>query len=247
MYGNPVQDLASKEKPTDVSIFFIPDYIEQVFREKKISLSDFDQAMYNLHAAYEENKGKLPTSFVTRMEGGEVEEGEEGLDVIQKSELIAKIFKTLSKLDIRDMYNLNKLASSFLIEGKVWYGGASDIDIAPIYNMFNVGSFIRFNNDDSRNTYQYVTTTYLDNALTDDVIMNGHKVYSIVPTDKTMFVIVRSGFGNVITNSSPNLRSYFLKSIVADAFKTFGLDTIKSTPLFRAYLRYAFQGKSGTK
>ena len=230
MYGNPVQDLASKEKPTDVSIFFIPDYIEQVFREKKISLSDFDQAMYNLHAAYEENKGKLPTSFVTRIEGGEVEEGEEGLDVIQKSELIAKIFKTLSKL-----------------EGKVWYGGASDIDIAPIYNMFNVGSFIRFNNDDSRNTYQYVTTTYLDNALTDDVIMNGHKVYSIVPTDKTMFVIVRSGFGNVITNSSPNLRSYFLKSIVADAFRTFGLDTMKSTPLFRSYLRYAFQGKSGTK
>ena len=86
MYGNPVQDLASKEKPTDVSIFFIPDYIEQVFREKKISLSDFDQAMYNLHAAYEENKGKLPTSFVTRIEGGEVEEGEEGLDVIQKIE-----------------------------------------------------------------------------------------------------------------------------------------------------------------
>ena len=232
------------------SIVFIQDYIAKALEEKHISLSDIDSEVHRFYVDVIKNFGHWKAKRTKEQIDGEEVDNKDDLHVgiaslKDPNGIYERVKSALSKVDYLDFKYLNYLMAHYLtklqLNDSVTDGYRELIDTAAPYadHILSGGKDYSVSKPTS-GVYTNIIDIYKDRGLTDEIIMNGHNVYNIVSTPYTMFVVVISGFGNVLSSTSRDVKHYFYRSLIENLFRLYGTDKVVDLPLFRTFTNYSF-------
>lgn len=232
------------------SIVFIQDYIARALEEKHISLSDIDSEVHRFYIEEIKNFDHLKAKRAKEQIEGEEVDNKDDLHVgiaslKDPNGVYERVKSALSKVDYLDFKYLNYLMAHYMtklqLNDSATIGFRELIETAaPYANHILTGGKDYSVSNPTSGIYTNILDIYYDKGLTDEIIMNGHNVYNIVSTPYTMFVVVISGFGNVLSSSSKDVKHYFYRSLIEHLFRLYGTDKVVNLPLFRTFTNYSF-------
>lgn len=224
---NKIQLQSNYGKDSSKSIIFIQDYVYKAFEDRNISLANIDnfvETYQNTFAIHEEGNNNIKINNSNNT---------------YTNSYLDEITNRISKLDLADFIKLNRLINSYLATG------VATINIQHMnltsykYDNFFAAceNVVSVNSD--MNDYKSLLQLFDNPDVSDsDIMMNKVTTYRLVPVNQTLFVIVYSGFSNILINGrlETRLRRYFVKSLTRGLFNLSNLEEVMSHPLFDVFL-----------
>lgn len=238
---NKVQLSANFNRYSPKSVVFIQDYLYKALEAKNIKLADIDAYIDSTKEEQMHNGYKLSgrqTSDIVNItdDNGRTDKASIGSSFFQN------LTTSMSKLDIADFVLLNEMMASYL---KV--GNYTTRDVGEFYNCRLYTNFMLALTEicaasgtlpnPNKGIEDILALYHSDNVSPDSIIMNKTPVYKLVPTHHTLFVVVYSGFTNVLvegTNDS-KLRRYFIRSLMSGLFRFSSIEEALDHPLFDTF------------
>ena len=196
-----------------VNVVFIQDYIVKAIESKGMSLDTLDG--YLLDRCFR----------------------------IEEYDKLGKWFnENLSKYDVDDLAMLNSLMSKYLINE---YGLESDKASVDDINGLCYASFEAKLRPDGyaniRETTSRVLAALSNSNDIKQVLLNKNDIYKAVPTTNTLFIVVYSGFGNILGNPSIDVKYMLSLDLLHFLFKFYGRDKVINLPIYAKFLTFFFK------
>lgn len=207
-----------------VLLVSIPEYIHKTLDSKGVSLAMLGDKLGTLTRLNDDNKSALRQAAIT--------------------EFYNFLKDQLSLSDINDLLICNSLVDD------IFYGTSSSIGSKPTtyapvkipdVTSYAFSNLMRIFENNSIRDGQADFINYMSNKDVDlnGIIMNNDhtKVVELVKTQYVLFVIIKSGFTNIIRFKNTNFVSYFRKLTLNSMFNAYGDALTTNHALFLSYLR----------
>lgn len=237
---NKMQLDANFNRRSPKSVVFIQDYVYKALESKNIKLSDIDGFIDTDYTNRIEHNGYLENHYNNEIAIAD-KDGKKDMGVVG-SGFYENLIASISKLDIADFVILNKMMAAYLKTGNCRSTGLSNLfNCLPYTNFFykleksceDSGSYP----DENKGVEEILALYHSGDVSPESIIMNKTPVYKLVPTNHTLFIVVYSGFTNVLVEGTNNskLRRYFVRSLMSGLFRFSSIEEAFDHPLFETF------------